>query len=212
MQYLWGCNLTHPYYVLSKYTTMVWRDDDCTFMFVACMQRYHVGPGRTEKSAFVLMRAWIWSCNSCLMYSELVIISPRCAVKIYYNVDDGCAFMFVARTVSSMRWSKRMQYVCIDLCLDLKLLFVFDAMIWKRAWSHPDVRSKYTTMAMTAVRLCSLNVWNDVMFALDEQDVRLYCWLVFAFEAVISVRHSMGSSSHADMLSKYITMSIASMF
>ena len=39
---------------------------------------------------------------------------------------------------------------------------------------------------MTAVRLCSLNVWNGVVLALGEQDVRLY-WSVFEFEAVTRV-------------------------
>ena len=37
-------------------------------------------------------------------------------------------------------------------------------------------------MAMTAVRLSSLNVCNDVVFTLDEQCVRLY-WCVLEFEA-----------------------------
>ena len=42
--------------------------------------------------------------------------------------------------------------------------------------------SKYTTMAMTAVRLSSLHVWNHLVLALDEQRVRLY-WCVLEFEA-----------------------------
>ena len=42
--------------------------------------------------------------------------------------------------------------------------------------------SKYTTMVMTAVRLSWLHVWNDVVLAMDEQNVRLY-WCVLEFEA-----------------------------
>ena len=37
-------------------------------------------------------------------------------------------------------------------------------------------------MAMTAVRLLWLNVWNGVVLALDEQKVRLY-WRALEFEA-----------------------------
>ena len=44
-------------------------------------------------------------------------------------------------------------------------------------------------MAMTAVRLSYVNVWNGVVLALDEQNVRLY-WRVLKCEGVIGVRYS----------------------
>ena len=62
-------------------------------------------------------------------------------------------------------------------------------------------------MAMTAVRLSSLNAWNDVVLTLDEQLVRLY-WRVLEFEGVIFVRCSMRSLCHPHVLSKYTTMAM----
>ena len=47
-------------------------------------------------------------------------------------------------------------------------------------------------MAMMAVRLSWLNVWNGVVLALNEQLVRLY-WCVLEFEGDIGVRCSMRS-------------------
>ena len=68
--------------------------------------------------------------------------------------------------------------------------------------------SKYTIIAMTAVRLCSLNVWNGVVLALGEQDVRLY-WSVFEFEAVTRVFNAVwGCAHHPDVLTKYTTMAM----
>ena len=43
-----------------------------------------------------------------------------------------------------------------------------------RLQPHPNVLSKYAVMSMMAVRLCSLDIWNGVALALDEQLVRLY--------------------------------------
>ena len=47
-------------------------------------------------------------------------------------------------------------------------------------------------MVMLGPRLSSLNEWNGVVLALDEQLVRLYC-CVFEFEAVVRVRCSVRS-------------------
>ena len=55
--------------------------------------------------------------------------------------------------------------------------------------------SKYTTTAMTAVRICSLNAWYGVgvVLALLDQEVRLYAWCVLEFDVVVRVRCSMRS-------------------
>ena len=59
-------------------------------------------------------------------------------------------------------------YVCIGVCLNSDLLFVIDA-VRGRDITLLDVMSKYTTMAMTAMRSCSLDVWNGVMLALGKR-------------------------------------------
>ena len=212
-------------------------------MFVECMTRYCVGFGRIG-GPFVFIGVFdtIWGRR---------LISPWCADQIHYNDDGGCVFMWFEcmerGTASCWPWTNS-TYVRIDVCLNLELLFVFDAVwgrnltlmccqntlqywscrlcslntchveqevrsywcvlgfegviyydrcnIYMRSQSHPEMFCPNTLQmhynGMTALRLCSLHVWNGiVVFVLDEQIVHLY-WCVFEFE-VIHVRCSMRS-------------------
>ena len=145
----------------------------CIYFRSMKMERCRVPPGRTART-FVLVFAWIWRCCSCSMQYEVVIV-PWCVVQIHYNVDDGCTFVFVecmARYSVGAGWTAR---TFVLVC----------AWIWRcYSWSmqcevtiSPWCVSKYTTMSMTAVCLCSLNICHGVVLALDEQAVRLY-WCV----------------------------------
>ena len=232
---VWGRNLTLIMCCPNNYNV----DGGCVFMFVQCMVRCRVDPGRTV-SAFVLVCVWIWSCYS--VWGGILVLAC-CQNKQQCRWRLLCVYVceFYA-TVSCWPWTNS-KCVCIGVQLHLKLLFVFDTIWghnralmccpntlqcrwrlcvcvrvralnilchdvvsslneqevrlfvlvcdWIRScdsclpqyyegYSHPAVLSKYTTMTMTAVRLCSLNVWNGVVLALDEQKVRLY-WRVVLF-------------------------------
>ena len=83
-----------------------------------------------------------------------------------YNGDD------VSRCSSLNVWNgigRHAKYICIDMCLNLKLLFVFDVVyeVVIRNIMHPRVLSKYAAMAMVALWFSSLNVWNGVALTLD---------------------------------------------
>ena len=59
-----------------------------------------------------------------------VVMAPWRAVQMHYNVDGGSAFLFVKKTVSGWTWTSR-RWVCISVCLNLKLVSVFDPV-----WGH----------------------------------------------------------------------------
>ena len=59
-------------------------------------------------------------------------------------------------------------FVFFGVCLNLKLLFVFDV-VRMRSLTHPDVLSKYTNMAMAVVRSYSSNTWDGVVLALTNR-------------------------------------------
>ena len=73
-------------------------------------------------------------------------------------------------------------YWCV---LNLKLRsLVFDEVCGGNLIFMYSCLSKYTTMATTAVRLCSLNVWNGVVFGRGRSHrpcVRICVWLNLKF-------------------------------
>ena len=115
-------------------------DDGCAFMFVECMKRCRIGPGRTG-SAFVLVCACIWSCYSCSM---------RCSMRVWgRNVTLTCC-----PNTQQWRWRLCVVYVhwmygmllrwpwpnrrcgCIGVHSKWKLLLVFVA-VWGRKYHLP---------------------------------------------------------------------------
>ena len=113
----------------------------------------------------------------------------------YNNGDDGCAFVFAEcmyGTWNGGTWPFSKRKYGVLVFLNLKLLFVFNDCSTYEVVISLYVLSKYTKMAMAAVRLFSLNLWHGVVLALDKQAVRWY-WCALEFEVVIRVRCSMMS-------------------
>ena len=88
------CSMSIQYSATISHWCVVWIhynfDNGCVFMF---LERCRVGPGWSD-GVFALVCSWIWNCYLSLIQYE-VVISPWCEVKIYYNGDDGCVFVFV---------------------------------------------------------------------------------------------------------------------
>ena len=107
-------------------------DGGCAFVFVECIERCRVDPGRKE-CTFVLVCVLIWNCYSCSMIQYEVVISPWCDVQIRYNNgDDGCTLMFVECMERSRVGPGRTNSAFVLVCvLNLKVLFIFDT-VWSR--------------------------------------------------------------------------------
>ena len=113
---------------------------------------------------------WYW----CSMQFKVVIPLSKC----------------ITMAMTALRWSLSVE--CMERChvipgqiectfvllrvrLNCAVLFMIDAV-----WGHPYVLSKYTTMAMTALHALTFVLWmygTVVMLALDEQHVRLHCYV-----------------------------------
>ena len=103
-------------------------------MCVECITRYRVGPEWWAGRTFVLVCGWIWTCYPCSMWYEIVI-SPWCAVQLHYNDNDRsiCAHVrWMYGMVSCWSCTNRRKCVRIGVCLDLKVLLVFDIVLWGR--------------------------------------------------------------------------------
>ena len=149
-------------------TLQWWWNDDCAFMFVKCMERWRVGPGRTEST----LRLY------CVLEFEVVICvrsaRGRNLILIWWYPNT---LQWRWRPCVNVRWTcwtascwpyTNRQCVRIGVWLNLKLLFVLVSISGRNLTL---VRFKCTSTA-TGLRLCS-NVWNGVALALDAQKVRL---------------------------------------
>ena len=111
-------------------------DDGFSFIFVACMTPCRVGPHIHRVVLWNEQSVRLYWCvlefepmlYNCSMRYEVVML-PSCAVQIHYNVDGGCAFIFVECIQLMLCFNlTNSMYVSIStLCLNLKMLLVFDA-------------------------------------------------------------------------------------
>ena len=106
----------------------------------------------------------------CIGYAQYeVVITLLCVVSIHYNIDDGydVDIMFLECIMTRRRFSACWATACAFVFVQTWIWTCYLCSMVDVActFTHPDVLSKYTTMAMmTDVRLCSLDVlWHGVM-------------------------------------------------
>ena len=74
----------------------------------------------------------------------------------------------------------------IDVCMNLKFSFVFDAVCGQWSISHLDIcPHTLRTTVMAVLRLCSLNVWNGVTLT---REYVYFGVCLYLLESVICVR------------------------
>ena len=107
-------------------------DYGCVFMFVECMERCRVGPGRTART-FVLVCAFIRRCYSHSEHSiqyEIIILTPMCCPNTLQWWRRLCVYVRGMYGTATDEQNVRL-YCCVCVCLNLKPLIVF-TVVWSR--------------------------------------------------------------------------------
>ena len=139
-------------------------------------------PGRSDCTSVFLCVTWE-------LFSRCdTIISPLFLVKTYYTGDDCSTFILVASMERfHWLWTNRM-YVCILVCLTLKVLLTFDPI----CCHNLTIIVNYTLQSPRSA--CAHLGWLDDTnpSALDKQAVRLYDYGL-EFGACIRIRSDVRS-------------------